>query len=224
MAYTSNLLLLLCLIFAGCEESNPLPDSFTCQSESLDLSKNYQDLINGLPEDFIRRIPEAPDELGALGRNKAGYFHVRFQLKMTCLSDFALRFEDEAALSAFFRTLEYAFSHQKEEGDFEIQLPEDLRNSPDYPPSAADLASGTAFFAYSLGLSLNYLQQSSWFQTTPDLQNYRDALAAYSPALDKLLAYLKESKELLQATDAQAPNRLLFDAIAFYIFGNLYRR
>ncbi|MFT4741822.1 MAG: hypothetical protein ACJAT1_001581 [Marivirga sp.] len=95
-----------------------------------------------------------PDENGAPGRNKQAYIHAHFQLNTTKLTDLAIKNQREDALDYFISSVAYAFSRQTSSGDFALITPADLFSNPDYiAPSNADLASASAFFVYSLGIS-----------------------------------------------------------------------
>lgn len=191
-----------------------------CNNLILDQDVRYNDLIMDIPENVISTLVEKPNRDGALGRNKNGYFHVRFQLNMTGLTDYAFKFQNELALHKFMDNLNYSFSHQDQSGGFYLKLPKNMINSPNYqPPYDAILASGTAFFAYSLGISLNSLNQSDWFNNSTSLGGIRRDIQLLKPNFRHMLNYLKEKVGLLKEIDSNAPNRLLFDAIAFYGLG-----
>lgn len=216
-------LIFLLLSFGGlhsCSDTNTPDDFNNCLTSTLNNNSTYNDLITNMPEEVITALAEVPDENGALGRNKNGYFHVRFQLSMTHLSDYAIKFEDEQALSEYLKNLIYSFSYQTTAGDFDFMPPNALLEDPEYePPSEANLASGTAFFAYSLGLSLHALNQSDWYQGDHTATSIKNEIKALNPKMQNMLAYLKQSVALLNLVDEHAPNRLLFNAIAFYTLG-----
>jgi len=186
---------------------------------------NYNTLIAQIGEEKLSRAVEQPNTEGALGRNKNGYFHVRFQLPMTTIIDFAVVTNRIDALHGFMKILDFSFDHQLEDGSYEISPPFELLNSPDYKaPSEGDLASGVSFFASSLGISLLTLQNSQWFTTDPLTETYRNQLKQYEINIQKTLDYLIESQEILKAYDATAPNRLLFNALSFYTLGTYLNR
>jgi len=197
------------------------PESIQADAEIESLhTLSYAELVQNLPKDWLEQIVEQPSSEGALGRNKEAYFHVRFQLSMPRIMDYAIAFESSRALGEFVKSLGYAFSHQTERGDFEFVAPQELRNNPDYQaPSEGDLASGTAFFAYALGMSLQSLENSAWYKGENEIEEQRLAISNYSSRIQRMLDYLKENKDLLASIDAHAPNRLLFDGIAFYSLG-----
>ena len=208
----------LCLFSCKNEDLDSIEPSLV---QDLDSSLNYNDLVDQMNEEVVALFVEEPDDSGAMGRNRNGYFHVRFQVGMTKVSDYAVKFNSEEALSAYLKNLNYSFSHQTEEGDFEYVIPDNLQQTNGYqPPSENDLASGVAFFAYSLGISLNSLIQSDWFNNSGGLQSARETLNGYDNSISDVLGYLKRSKRLLLDVDQKAPNRLLFNAIAFYSLGS----
>ena len=213
-------LFLLIQLFLACGSEVIQPQDLSCSTAESPLELSYNELVQHIPAEVQELITELPDSEGALGRNKVGYFHVRFQLGMSRLSDYAISQESPAALNAYVQTLEYAFSYQRAAGDFDLLVPEDLSNTADFqPPSAGDLASGVAFFGKSLGVSLLSLEYSPWFNQSPEIAPLRDRIRGLRPQLQAMLVYLKTMVDELRQVDAHAPNRLLFDAIAFYTLG-----
>jgi hypothetical protein len=218
---TNIIIYALTFIFlVSCKEQNPMAATNACDDFSLDTSLNYNDLVHTIDEEIIALLVEVPDENGALGRNKQAYIHARFQLNITKLTDFAIKNQRDDALDYFIASVAYSFSRQTSSGDFEFIAPADLLSNPEYKaPSNADLASASAFFAYSLGISLNSLNKSDWYNNNSQLQSHRDRIDAFDKQIIALLAFLKSNIVTLKEADKSAPNRLLFDAIAFYSLG-----
>lgn len=220
--FRSLSLLLLFLVLLSCKKKDPAPE--ICNGSVINQELSYNELVAGLPGNLVTKLVEVPNEEGALGRNKEAYIHVRFQLPMTRLVDYAIYHESKEALSKFVQSLEYAFAYQRSEGDFEFQIPEELKNDPKYSnPSQGDLASGTVFFAYSAGLSLLSLQQSGWYNSTDDLEALQLRIENLRPKLLLMLNFLKMSQKILEQNDSNAPNRLLYDALAFYALGSYFQ-
>lgn len=204
----------------SCNNHKIIEEIDSCQVSDLKDNLKYNDLISDMSHEVISALVEIPDANGALGRNKDGYFHVRFQLGMTYLSDYAVKFQSEEAVSEYLKNLNYSFSYQRPEGGFELIPPDYLLQEPNYAvPSEADLTSGTAFFAYGLGLSLHTLNQSQWYLNEPSLGSIKNDIEALNPNIESMLTYLKQNRDLLNTVDEKAPNRLLFNAIAFYSLG-----
>ncbi|MEM8510188.1 MAG: hypothetical protein AAF717_20310 [Bacteroidota bacterium] len=190
-------------------------------SVALNPTLSYTDMLEEFDEALLYQTVEEPNAEGALGRNKTAYFHVRFQLNMSKLTDLAVVRQQAAALSAFVRTLEFSFNRQEEDGGFELHPPTALLGNPDIPEaSSADLASGVAFFAYSLGLSLTTLTQSHWYLSASQTALQRSRVNTFDTEIALTLQYLKRHRNVLKQADQNAPNRLLFNAIAFYSLGS----
>lgn len=222
MKYFVFILLFNLLGVSSCADTVSSVNPKSCSISELNRELNYNDLVFGIPENIIETLVERPDANGALGRNRDGYFHVRFQFEMTRLTDYAIRFQSEEAVFEYLKNLNYSFSFQRPEGDFLFVAPEELLNDPDYqPPSDSDLASGTAFFAYSLGISLMTLYQSQWYIDSNSLNELKGEIESLNPNIEHMLSYLKSNVDLLNTVDANAPNRLLFNAIAFYSLGTI---
>jgi hypothetical protein len=214
------LVLIITFYFVSCSKKGEEIIVSNCAATNLNESLKYNDLVFNIQENLIIATTEQPNALGALDRNKNGYFHVRFQFNMSKLTDYAVKFQSKEAIQEYVNNLNYSFSYQNQVGDFQFIPPDDLLNSPDYQsPTEGDLASGTAFFAYSLGIGLNTLTQSEWYRNSTSIGILKQNIIDLDPNIQNLLNYLKNSKQLLKTVDANAPNRLLFDAIAFYSLG-----
>ncbi len=217
----------LLIAFTSCSSTNSTMDSISPATPAYQITNDlsYNDLLLQIGQAKLTRAVEQPDADGALGRNKNGYFHVRFQVNMTSISDFAVAAERVDAVQYLLNTITYSFEKQNTDGSFEFSPPEELLNSPNYhPPAIGDLESGTAFFASSLGLSLLSLQNSNWFLSSQETQAARAALELLKPSFEKTLDYLLNSRDILSQYDVNAPNRLLFDALAYYSLGTYLSR
>jgi len=220
MVSKTVLSLIISFCFLSCNNKIEEIKIDNCVSTDLNNSLLYNDLVFNIQENLIIATTEQPNDLGALGRNKNGYFHVRFQFSMSKLTDYAIKFQSEEAIQEYVNNLNYSFSYQNTAGDFQFIPPNDMLNSPDYqPPTEGDLASGTAFFAYSLGVSLNTLIQSEWYENSTSIDILKQNITDLNLNIQNMLNYLKNNYQLLKIIDANAPNRLLFDAIAFYSLG-----
>ena len=141
----------------SCSENENSTNNDLPPTTSYDIVSelSYNDLILSIGQNKLSLAVEQPSSNGALGRNKDGYFHVRFQINMTSLSDFAVVSERQDALQYLMNTIKFSFDRQLADGSFEFSPPDELVNSPSYsPPVTGDLESGTAFYVSSLGLSL----------------------------------------------------------------------
>ncbi len=197
-----------------CQQNEP--DAATCNDQLLSTPTTYHALIADLPDYLVNGLTKRPTPEGALGRNVNGYFHVRFQMDIGFLAASAVRFKNDQALEAFVLATEYSFQRQRPTGDFELVIPASLQSQP--PPTGGDLASGTSFFLSALGSSLVLLNQSPWFINRP-VDALKNRLTALTPKFQSALNYLKSQTEGLKNYDRTAPNRLLFDALAFYSTG-----
>lgn len=160
-----------------------------------------------------------PDADGAIGRNRRAWFHARFQMGLHRLADHAVAAQAPESADAFLRALALAFAHQTTDGGFELVLPSALAGQK--PPSAVDLASGTAFFLASAGSGWLQLERSPWFVADPACAALRARLAEQRPSLARAAAHLRLQLPALRQADARAPNRLLFTALACRTLGTL---
>jgi len=191
-----------------------------CGKVALNSNINYNSIVSDFDEQLLLMSVEEPNDSGALGRNKESYFHVRFQMKMTNLTDIAIYSQRVDALEAFLKNLEYSFNYQEGNGGFQLIPPPEIINDPSIPPATeGDRVSAVAFFAYSLGISLTSLESSDWYLNKNETQSIRNQIKQLDLRIESTLNYLKANQNILQQVDEDAPNRLLFDGIAFYSIG-----
>ncbi len=179
------------------------------------------DRLMALSPEMARSLAEqvAPDGDGAIGRNRVSYFHVRFQSNLQRLADYAIAGKSIDALEKFAIASEYAMRHQTVDGAFEVVIPAALLR--ERPPTDSDLASGVAFFAAGAGAGLYAIKTSSWAQQTEDARPIIERLAVIEAKLRPTLDYLIKHRVALERADRRAPNRLLFDSMAFFTLGRL---
>jgi hypothetical protein len=211
---TKIALIVTVLAVVSCQNSMT---SANCNENPLSKASSYETLIKQLPVDVIDGLTKEPTAEGALGRNRDGYFHVRFQVDIAFLGSYAVRSNSDAALAKFILAAEYSFARQKPGGDFELVIPSNLVYLGQ--PANGDLSSGISFFTAALGQSLVLLQQSTWYKNRPADQ-LTTRLNNLTAKFQLGLTFLKTQVEILKQYDAEAPNRLLFDAVAFYSLGS----
>lgn len=218
-----NLLLFIIfgLTFNSCDKKNQQMNANSiCGKVALNSNKNYNSIVSDFDEQLLLMSVEKPNDSGALGRNKESYFHVRFQMKMTNLTDIAIYSQRVDALEAFLKNLEYSFNYQEGNGGFQLIPSPELINDPIIPTATeGDRVSAVAFFAYSLGISLTSLESSDWYLNNNETQSIRNQIRQLDLRVELTLNYLKANQNILQQVDENAPNRLLFDGIAFYTIG-----
>ena len=189
-------------------------------SSSINAS-DYGDQVAGLSANTTEVLAKmyAPDESGAIGRNKKSYFHVRFQRGMHHVSDYGLITRRVDILERFFQAVEYSLSFQQPTGNYHLSVPDELKN--DLSPGPTAKASGVAFYASSLALGVYSLETNSWFSQSSECELLRKRLSAIKPKLADLTDYLLRHRSHLLSADSFAPNRLLFNAIAFAALGRI---
>ena len=204
----------LLLIMTNCDRETS--EQTVCDPQLINRGSTLSALTLSLPSEVVTGLMKEPTSEGALGRNKEGYFHVRFQMDIVSLAAFAIKYQNQQALEKLVLAMEYSFRYQLTPGDFELVVPPSLQSMP--PATEGDKCSGVAFFASALGSSLMMLKQSEWYNNLPS-NSLKDRLNLLTEKFSKTLHYLIANKLLLQSYDRDAPNRLLFDALAFYSLG-----
>lgn len=184
-------------------------------------ASEYGNRIASLPINTAKKLAEAniPNAVGAIGRNQSAYFHVRFQRGMHHVADYALVSGQAFVVDRFLAAVEYSMNNQLPTGDFKLVIPDSLKDQG--KPGIADRASGVAFFVSSLGLGIHALETNDWFKNSAKFTEHRQRLAKLKPKLQLTLDYLLKHKAYLEAADKHAPNRLLFDALAFETLGRI---
>lgn len=206
----------LCLCSACHRTAPPNATQETCTIVPAVRQLTQNQLVRAMRDDVVEGLAGAnlPNGDGAMGRNKAAYFHVRFQTGIIHVADLAVDRQRTDILEKAVIAIEYAFRYQRPAGDFEMVVPAALGQSG--TPNEADLASGVAFFAASLGPALLAFEESSWFS---EQTAHRERIRRLMPAVRSLLVFLLSRQDILKAADARAPNRLLYDALALYSLG-----
>jgi hypothetical protein len=192
-----------------------LNDNYQCLTDAIIQFKTQNEITALFDNSVIQSLAtaNAPDMNGAMSNNKSGYFSVRFQMAVSSLADYAIGSEDAAAFEATIKAIEYSFQYQLANGDFQIVVP---MGSPS--PTNVDIASTNAFFLSSLGVSLLAFQESS-FYNNPLNVSFKNRIEILRPKIAESLDWLIGNQTLLKDYDSNTPNRLFFDAIAFYSLG-----
>lgn len=205
------------LFLSSCKVENNDDTNYQCKIIDIEANLTRVELIKSFDQLILESIAtsDIPNSSGALGRNRDGYFHVRFQMGIQALADYAVFSESTLPLEYAVTAIEYAFEHQLPAGDFELVIPPDFT---DQTPGEADLASGTSFFLSSLGISLVTLEQSDWYLSS-ELESYKTRIENLRPQIEAAANWLLSKRTLLENADENAPNRLFFNALAYYSLG-----
>ena len=140
---------------------------------------------------------------GAVGRNTAGYMSAAFQRDVVWLLMRSIANGNTQDLDATVLALKYAFRYQTQEGNFKNTLGYDAKTA----------VGADAFFIQAFARIHTVLQAGN--------KGYASRLDSFKPNLVRALRWLRgNSKELLRQ-DGKATNRLLFDAIALTLGGQI---
>ena len=210
------LLILFCSLFSCRMEEKPIIDLPLCTVDPNLRFYSQNEMTVAFRNDIIEKLATSnqTDASGALDRNKTAYFHVRFQMSISPLADYAVDAQNSTALEMVVRAIEYSFRYQNPDGDFLLVVPSDLANTGTV--TEGDKISGIAFFYSALGAGLLALQENSGYQAQLAVKKRIEILV---PQYQLSLNFLKSKTALLKQIDADAPNRLFFDAVAFYSMG-----
>lgn len=192
--------------------------NYQCVTVAAQTDLTRSQLLLSFDNTLLQRLAsiDNPNREGAMGRNKNGYFHVRFQVGILGQSDYAVSQQNIQALDYAIRAIEYSFAQQSPDGNFKLVVPPNLSNQ---IPNQADLASGVSFFMASLGLALTNFEQSAWYNST-SIVAYKNRIELLRPKIALAANWLLTQKNILEIADQNAPNRLFFNALAFYSLGS----
>ena len=207
----------LIFIFFSCSnQEKTVIDPPACTVDANLRFYTQDEMTAAFRNDIIEKLATSnqTDASGALDRNKTAYFHVRFQMGISPLADYAVDAQNSTALEMVVRAIEYSFKYQLVDGDFQLVIPSDLVNTA--IATEGDKVSGIAFFYSALGAGLLGLQENSGYQAQLASKQRIEILI---PKYQLTLNFLKSKVTLLKQIDAVAPNRLFFDALAFYSMG-----
>lgn len=215
-----NIILTVLSLLMSCNgKDEPMQDkgNYQCQTIPIQDTLTRNQLLQSFDSNVLQGLAsvDVPNTEGAMGRNKNGYFHVRFQMGILGLSDYAVTYQDIQALEYAIKAIEYSFVQQLPDGNFKLVVPSNLSNQ---IPNEADLASGVSFFLSSVGLALNNFEQSNWYNSAT-MVSYKSRIEILRPKIALAANWLVTQKNILEIADQNAPNRLFFNALAFYSLG-----
>ena len=159
----------------------------------------YLDILN------YRGSDRGIDQQGALGRNKKEFSDVAVQRDAIWLAKRAILEDDPRYAAHVIKAIDYAFARQAKAGNFKNGL----------GVSAKKAVNADAFFLSSFA-QIHYLFKHSRYQA-----DYYKQIAAHKPALAKAMAFLEKNQKELYRQDRSTANRLLFDALAFILNGQI---
>jgi hypothetical protein len=212
--------ILLLLFFLSCKKNKETENTnalYSCKVIGQQNTFSRIQLVQKFDNPILQRLASstAPNSLGALSRNRNGYFHVRFQIGLSYIADYAIYSQQNTLLENTIKAIEYSFQYQNPNGNFQLIVPSGL---PGPPPTLVDSASGVAFFLSSLGMTLNTLEQSNWYNSS-NQSFYKNRIESLRPKIQSALNWLMANNTVLKIGDQNAPNRLFCDAVAFYSIG-----
>lgn len=204
----------------------------TSLSELPKLSTNINQIDSLKAVQFVEQNTpsvfgvDTPDSQGALSINKktGQYSSVRWQLETYSLTIKALTTQKDQDFDNLNKVINYSFSHQLEDGGFKFATPKNLIGT-QKTPTEGDLASGAAFYLSALGSSLDLIQNNlELVQNSTKGKDLLNNLENLKPKFELSLKWLASKSEILKIYDSKAPNRLMFDALAYYGLGKYLQK
>lgn len=159
-----------------------------------------------IPPDLLRYTGGArPDDDGMVSYNRDGFKSPEFQRGAMHFMIRAVARNDRRGIDHGWRAIDATFGLQNEKGHF----------SPDHRPYGGP--SAVAFWLADLSQALLILRES---ELEPE---YRQQIDQVIPKIHRAARWLARPRyqNYLKREDAEAPNRLLFDALAFGLSGKL---
>jgi hypothetical protein len=173
-----------------------------CSSAQTPVASRHLAALSTIPCDALRLTGGGiPDADGLVGHNRGGYRSPTFQRGAARLLIYGVVCRDQPSIDDAFRAIDVVFAHQDNAGHFRG----------DKTPS------GVAFWLCELNQALLVLGESSFDGV------HRARVQELIPKIHRAAAWLAlpVNQERLKAADAKAPNRLLFDALAYGTSGLL---
>jgi hypothetical protein len=170
------------------------------------LSAQQLALLKKIPSELLPYTGGGwPDENGMVGHNRDGFHSPELQRGAMHLMMRSIADEDRKGLEAGWRAIDATFAHQTELGNFARD------GGPVGGPSAV------AFWLCELDQAILVLRESK-FAT-----EYKDRIDKLIPKIHKAAGWLALEKyqTRLMREDAETPNRLLFDGLAYALSGLL---
>ncbi len=146
-----------------------------------------------------------PDEKGMVGHNRDGFHSPELQRGAMQIMLRSIAAGNRKGLEAGWRAIDATFAHQTEVGNFARD------GGPVGGPSAA------AFWLCELDQAVLVLRESEF------AAEYKDRIDKLIPKIHQAARWMAQEKyqERLKREDAETPNRLLFDALAYGLSGLL---
>ena len=200
----------------GNASSSVVDDNYTCVTSPKVGNFSQLQLLQNTDLSTLQKIASGstPNSDGSIADNKTGYFHVRFQKGVVVLAEYAIASNRTDILEMAVKAIEYSFSHMLMSGDFDFVVPISVGGV----PSSGDRASADAFFLTALGPTLTLLYSSNFFNA-PAQSSYKLRIENLRPQIQSAINFLKTQIATLKNYDEKAPNRLFYDALAFYSLG-----
>ncbi len=177
------------------------------------------EVLEEFPDALVRIIAAyiPDDDSGLIGRNRkwGKLYAARFQMGAGHALRIALIVEDKKAASQTILAIRKGLSTIDQHGVMQASVPEFIAQGGS--PKPIDLLSGAAFFLSDACPALSHLErhpQSSHLVSEKDMEEAKLRIALS-------LKWLENNHSLLKSADKKAPNRLLFNAVAFYSCGKL---
>ena len=161
------------------------------------VSTNFLDLLRGLSPAIASN--------GAIGQNIAAYTNVSFQRSDTWTTMLALQEGSTSDLAPAVAAMQFGFQQELPNGSFN-----NVGAILDWTNYESD-----AFFLQSFAEDYLSIKSSSLWPT------FATQLTALIPKFSSAMTWLATQASALSTADAEAPNRLFLDAIAFELGGQI---
>lgn len=169
------------------------------------------EIIRAMPKEIVTTIAGSgkPDHRGLVGRNRDQWLHAALQRGGMWYLAVVSAYNDRQRSEKAWKAVRVVFEKQRPDGSFATGTFEGKR------PNLGDNASGMAFFLGSLCHALLVVEQS------PLASQFHERIVLLEPDLQRAIDWLAKHEDILRRVDRFAPNRLLFDARAFFLCGKL---
>ena len=207
MKHSLFLFLAMTLLLLGCFDGKQAVPNWTIPS----FSGSEFEIIESDSTNYLLAVaikPEFVNYEGAAIRNQDKFLEISAQRVSVRIIMRGIAESDSAFIEKGVKAIEYGFAHQNEDGSFQYDS-----SVIELGAIEADLLEAGSFFMQAVARSYLLISDSDFSE------EFLPRLDLLKPKMRLTIEWLKNNKTMLYEKAKNAPNRLLFDALAFKLSG-----
>ncbi len=209
MKFEKTIIVFFILIFlTGCTTKSPaenvqMPENIPAENELIDKTEFKNFLIVAVNSNFV-------NEEGAAPRNQEKYLEISAQRISARMIMKGIAENNKEIIEKGIKAIEYGFEKQNEDGSFDY-----ADEVIEMGAIEADFFEAGAFFMQSVGQSYFLIKESEYSA------EFLPRFELLKTKMRKTMDWLYFGKEILFKKAENAPNRLMFDGLAFKLNGKI---